>query len=454
MTTIQSRMMGQAISERLYTGYVQANNQRLAQVASRNINTAQAAQSAQATQKAQATMGLHPTMSLAKVDLRTKALSFEQSEFLNNYRNNMLDMQSRAAEMLASRTEIRETQAAGSDNPAVAEVSGRLGEISDRYVLNVKQVATGQVSRSAPMEAEDPMPTASGSLKLSTEKGDFDFFMSGAGYEDNQSMLESFAEKINARDTGVTATVEVAETEEGIKTAALLLESDIGGETGSFDVLGTLAEKLEIARDGESPVQEAIYSIVKNIEPVEEFTSDTNNITVDDGITARIKGVGTANISSITDAAEGMADKVSKMVDQYNKTLSFLSMNNQRGLGVQNRLQRITEMPRSGPLLERIGVTQKKQGALEFERETFVQQARKEPSRTNEIVERFAEDMRTNAREAMKESSGSLVGPLEYVAREESRQLDPVNVLSTYSRNGVYNLMNLYAAGVLMNLNA
>ena len=69
-------------------------------------------------------------------------------------------------------------------------------------------------------------------------------------------------------------------------------------------------------------------------------------------------------------------------------------------------------------------------------------------------MEDFTQSLREDAQQGMKESSGSLVGPLEYVQRAERTQLDPVNVLSTYSRNGVYNLMNLYAAGVLMNLNA
>ena len=86
--------------------------------------------------------------------------------------------------------------------------------------------------------------------------------------------------------------------------------------------------------------------------------------------------------------------------------------------------------------------------------EIFLTQARRSPRDTQRIVEDFTQSLREDAQQGMKESSGSLVGPLEYVQRAERTQLDPVNVLSTYSRNGVYNLMNLYAAGVLMNLNA
>ena len=109
---IQSRLMGQAISSRMFSGYAQANNIRLAQVVSKKLTAAQEAS------------GLHPTLDSLHTPLRPKALSFEQSAFLKNYRNNMLDLQSTAAQATAART--RQTLAAGSSDPALAEVAGRL----------------------------------------------------------------------------------------------------------------------------------------------------------------------------------------------------------------------------------------------------------------------------------------------------------------------------------------
>ena len=103
---IQSRLMGQAISSRMFSGYAQANNIRLAQVVSKKLTAAQEAS------------GLHPTLDSLHTPLRPKALSFEQSAFLKNYRNNMLDLQSTAAQATAART--RQTLAAGSSDPADA----------------------------------------------------------------------------------------------------------------------------------------------------------------------------------------------------------------------------------------------------------------------------------------------------------------------------------------------
>ncbi len=431
---IQSRLMGQAISSRMFSGYAQANNIRLAQVVSKKLTAAQEAS------------GLHPTLDSLHTPLRPKALSFEQSAFLKNYRNNMLDLQSTAAQATAART--RQTLAAGSSDPAVAEVAGRLEDLSDRYTVTVEQVASGQVDRSAAIQADAPMPTTSGSLYLETDKGRFDFYLSGAGMEDNREMLETFADRVNQRETGVTASVQ---TQEDGKIY-LQLESETGGDS-SFTVKGTLAGRLDIQKT-EAPQREAVYTVQKNGGEVQRVTSDKNTVTIDKGITATLKKPGTTQVSSITDAAEGMADNLSRLVDKYNSTLNFLRQNSDRGWGVRDQLRRMTGISTPESSREKIGVTSGRDGTLSFDRDTFLTQARRAPRDTQRIVEDFTQSLREDAQQGMKESSGSLVGPLEYVQRAERTQLDPVNVLSTYSRNGVYNLMNLYAAGVLMNLNA
>ena len=433
-SAVQSRLMGQAISNRMFTGYAQANNIRLAQVVSKKLTAAQEVG------------GLHPTLDSQHTPLRPKALSFEQSSFLKNYRNNMLDLQSTAARAMTARTKA--TLAAGSSDPAVAEVSGRLAELSDRYTVTVEQVASGQVDRSAAIQADAPLPATSGSLYLETEKGKFDFYMSGAGLEDNQEMLETFADRINQKDTGVTASVQ--KQDDG--KVYLRLESEAGGDS-SFTVKGTLADRLEL-RQEEAPRREAVYTVQKNGGEVQRFTSDRNNVTLDDGITAKLKKAGTTQVSSITDAAEGMADNLSRLVDKFNETLSFLNKNGERGIGVQNQIRRMVTPSVPEKTMERIGITTERNGSLTFDRDTFLTQARRSPRQTNSIVEEFTRGLQEDAQRGMRESSGSLVGPLEYVQRAENTQLNPVNVLSTYSRNGVYNLMNLYAAGVLMNLNA
>ena len=68
--------------------------------------------------------------------------------------------------------------------------------------LEVQHIVPVVFQEGAVLKGEDLGP-----LHLETSKGKFDFFMTGAGMENNREMLESFAAKLNSRDTGVTAAV-------------------------------------------------------------------------------------------------------------------------------------------------------------------------------------------------------------------------------------------------------
>ena len=173
--------------------------------------------------------------------------------FLKDYRNQMLDLRRMAARAQSGYRDPAAALAAGSEDTAVVEATGRLAAEDDEYLVTVEQLASGQVNRSAGMEARDPMPTASGSLRLETDKGKFDFFMSGAGLKDNQEMLEVYAARINGRDTGVTASVK---KEDSGKVYLELKSAE--GEEKSFTVKGTLAERLGISQTAEAGKKEEI----------------------------------------------------------------------------------------------------------------------------------------------------------------------------------------------------
>lgn len=429
----------------IFTGYARANNQRLTQLFDRTISSR--ADEIQQSRAVQGTMGLHAPLVTTISPTRPKVLSFEDSAFLKNYRNNMLDLQTAAAST-RSREGVQETLVAMSSEPSVAEARGRLQNVNDSYEVEVEQLASGQVSQSRPFAAEEPMPTASGSLRLETSKGKFDFFMTGAGMENNREMLESFATKLNSRDTGVTASV----VEDTDGNASLRLENS-AGEKGSFEVSGTLAKRMNIQTTREAGEKEAVYTVRKNGGEEEQRTSDKNTVELDKGITLKLKGTGKAIVSAATDIMEGVADKLNLLVEKFNSTRDFLQRNGENRQGVQNQLRRISTQHVPEKSMDLIGVTARKDGSYSFDREAFLRQARRTPDLVNSIVEDFSKGIQADAQRGMRESSGSLVGPVEYGRRMTEAQRNPVNVLSTYSRDGAYNLMNLYAAGVLMNLN-
>ncbi len=435
---------GQSKTNGIFTGYARANNQRLAQLFDRTLNSGTSpVQGSQAVQNAQ---GLNPPMVTTISPTRPKVLTFEDSAFLKNYRNNMLDLQTAAARVRSSEAGEGIPVAMSAD-PTVAEARGRMENASDQYEVTVEQLASGQVSQSEPLSAQDPLPTASGSLRLETGKGKFSFFMSGAGMEDNREMLENFAVKLNSQDTGVTASVVEREG-----TVSLRLENS-AGEKGSFVVSGTLQKRLNIQETQAAGEQEAVYTIKKNGGEAERHTSEKNTVELDKGISLKLKGEGSTKVTAASDILEGVAEKLSLLVEKFNSTRDFLSRNGENRQGVQNQLRRMSNQTVPEKSMSLIGVTAQKDGSYSFDREAFLSQARRTPDLVSSIAEDFSKGIQNIAQRGMRESSGSLVGPVEYGRRMTETQQNPVNVLSTYSKNGVHNLMNFYAAGVLMNLN-
>ena len=132
-------------------------------------------------------------------------LSAEDADFLKDYQKEMQELKAEAEKVLAGGDKSR--LAAGALDASVAEVSGKLGDRGDQYKLTVEQLASGQINRSTVLNSKDPMPSMGGSLRIKTEKGSFDFYLSAAGTKTNREMLDKFASRINAKDTGVTASV-------------------------------------------------------------------------------------------------------------------------------------------------------------------------------------------------------------------------------------------------------
>ena len=92
MNAVVAKMMGQAVSNGMFTGYARANNLRLAQLYDRSMVSAMGA-----SRQVEEAKGLNPTLDSVHTPLRPRALSFQDSAFLRDYRDNMLDIQTAAS---------------------------------------------------------------------------------------------------------------------------------------------------------------------------------------------------------------------------------------------------------------------------------------------------------------------------------------------------------------------
>ena len=422
MVSIQS-LNSASLMNTVLSGYTQMNQVRLAQALSGGT-----------------------VSSVGKVTSSTykNQLSQEDSDFLKKYQSQMTQMLSAAEGVLTPQSS---RLAAASEDSSVAEVRGSMKKASDRYELTVERLASGQINRSQALQSGGGLPSIGGALSITTEKGRYDFSLSSAGAKTNEEALQNFAAKINAAKAGVTASVV---TKDGLST--LELTSDKTGAASSFTVSGTLAERLgldQAARQG----QDAVYTISKNGEETERVTSASNSVTLESGLTATLKGTGTTTVRAGGSAASSMADAMEKLVDSFNSTLSFLNDNADKGIGVLQQMKRMVVPPASEGSMNLIGIGTLADGTLTFDRSAFVKALTDSPSLMRDIAENVAEGVRADARQGMNTASADLLSSTAMSQRQLSYNQDPLNFLSAYNRNGVYNLLNYYAVGTLMNIN-
>lgn len=410
-----------SLSGVLYSGQVQMNRLRLEQVSARK--------------------SVPPVSSVRRT---STALSRDTQDFLKEYRAQLTDLETSARKTLSSSETKSSRPSAVSNDPSVAEVSGRPERGGDRYEIEVERLASGQVNRSVELESGGNLPAMSGQLRLETETGSYRVALSAAGAGTNKEMLRNFAAKINRADSGVTASV----VERNGRSALTLT----GREGESFTVSGTLAERLGIDLVSKEP-ERAVYSVSKNGGTAERFSSPANKVSVD-GMDVVLKRSGKTEITTETDGRENTADALEKLVNSFNGTLKFLNDNAGRGVGVLRQIRRMVQPPASERSMNLAGVAVNKDGTLTLDRNKLMSALKESPSLVGGIVDNIAEGVRADARQGMSASSGSLVGGgTGALSNSFSVQDDSLRFINAYNRSGVYNLANYFAVGVLMNIN-
>ena len=186
---------------------------------------------------------------------------------------------------------------------------------------------------------------------------------------------------------------------------------------------------------------------------MQRYTSDSNKVTLDGRLNAQLKGTGTTVIKEGAGLASRQADAVSRLVDKFNETISFLNRNSDRGVGVLLQVKRMITPPTSERSMNLAGITIRNDGSLRFDREEFMIKVQRSPDVINDVVESFANGIRKDAQMGMNERSGNLLNAVSYSQQSASGGQNAMNIMSLYNRSGVYNMTNYYAVGALMNIN-
>ena len=197
---------------------------------------------------------------------------------------------------------------------------------SDPINLEVKQTAMAQSNAGEAMGASE-RAVGVGEHSFSIEAGGktHNFTINVDEEDDNASIQAKMAAAINEQDIGITASVN-EDDKEG--TTSLSLTSDSTGTDAAFTVKddsGNLASAMGVS-DASQKAQDAVYSVNGGADK----TSQSNDVSLKDGVTATLKSAGTTSISAERDTKSAVSS-AKDLENSLNSALKDASAGNGRG---------------------------------------------------------------------------------------------------------------------------
>lgn len=384
----------------------------------------------------------------------TSSLSSNASTFLRNYDSAMSDLMSAA-------NSLRDVNSSGVSNALTVNSSDSdVLTASKNYTLrkpesfdvSVQQLAAAQQNVSTAVTS-NAKATEDANFSIVTNKGTANINVSSVNeygvQKTNRQLLNDVAKEINRQSVGVKASVET--TKDG--KSVLKLTSKETGTDNSFIVNGEFAKNNGLS-EATTAAQNAQYSVTDSNGFTEEFTSSSNNVSLDYGkASMTLKSVGDATVSVGVDN-KNIADAVENLVDKFNKALSVVSSNADRGSGVKNQLSQMLSGPAPEKSLKLIGITKNADGSLSLNKDTLLEKLDEDPELIKDIISGnhgLAQGAYRSAESGMSRSANSLISKdLKQMQQETS--MDTLSLMSRFANSGAYNLSNYYTAGLLMNM--
>ena len=379
----------------------------------------------------------------------TSSLSSNASTFLRNYDSAMSDLMSAA-------NSLRDVNSSGVSNSLTVNSSDSdVLTASKNYTLrkpesfdvSVQQLAAAQQNVSTAVTS-NAKATEDANFSIVTNKGTANINVSSVNeygvQKTNRQLLNDVAKEINRQSVGVKASVET--TKDG--KSVLKLTSKETGTDNSFIVNGEFAKNNGLS-EATTAAQNAQYSVTDSNGFTEEFTSSSNNVSLDYGkASMTLKSVGDATVSVGVDN-KNIADAVENLVDKFNKALSVVSSNADRGSGVKNQLSQMLSGPAPEKSLKLIGITKNADGSLSLNKDTLLEKLDEDPELIKDIISGnhgLAQGAYRSAESGMSRSANSLISKdLKQMQQETS--MDTLSLMSRFANSGAYNLSNYYTAG-------
>lgn len=368
----------------------------------------------------------------------TSSLSSNASTFLRNYDSAMSDLMSAA-------NSLRDVNSSGVSNSLTVNSSDSdVLTASKNYTLrkpesfdvSVQQLAAAQQNVSTAVTS-NAKATEDANFSIVTNKGTANINVSSVNeygvQKTNRQLLNDVAKEINRQSVGVKASVET--TKDG--KSVLKLTSKETGTDNSFIVNGEFAKNNGLS-EATTAAQNAQYSVTDSNGFTEEFTSSSNNVSLDYGkASMTLKSVGDATVSVGVDN-KNIADAVENLVDKFNKALSVVSSNADRGSGVKNQLSQMLSGPAPEKSLKLIGITKNADGSLSLNKDTLLEKLDEDPELIKDIISGnhgLAQGAYRSAESGMSRSANSLISKdLKQMQQETS--MDTLSLMSRFANSG------------------
>lgn len=202
---------------------------------------------------------------------------------------------------------------------------------SDKYSgkdlsIEVENIATAQTSVTNQFDSNKMDLVRTGSLSISNGDETYNLDLNLLNSSDNKEAIKKISEQVNRSDIGIKAQVI-----ESNGKSQLAFTSTTTGEEAKFTAKfeGSLENLVTFTKSKEA--QNAKYK-VNDI----SYTSQSNNIKIDDKMEVVLKGTGKANISDEVLDSSKIVDAIKKFADDYNEVISFLKDNSNKSSKIEN----------------------------------------------------------------------------------------------------------------------
>lgn len=376
-----------------------------------------------------------------------KPLSADEKAFLSEYKDEMNGVLKAAQQLGTGSSSTKRT--ASSNNTSVASATGRTDLSIDKYTVDVKSIAKEQINTSASVSASRLDNFKGGKVVIENAEGTHVFhtriFNKGTG----KDILQGLADDINSSKIGVTASLKEKDGK-----VSLELKSKEGKEN-AFTVSGKAAEELALSNVSQS-ASDAEFEVSLNGRKLDDVKVNGNDVQLSSRLSIKLKGEGTAEISSNPSSAAAKLDATEQLIEKFNGALAFLNDNAHRGIGVLHQMKRMIIPPVSERSLELIGIGIKKDGRFTLDKDVFTEKAEQSPELVNYILDKFSSKLQSDAALGMRENEkdllserGNSFGSNNLAFNAQYNDID--NMMKIYNKGGALALKNYGTIGYMMN---